>query len=143
MATLLLSWGGRQVPYRWAFITAMIAELAAHTIYERYLGPDLIREHTGFAVSFQYQKLPWDKFFGDFFKFMWQGVVLMGNNFRWYFANLTGGLTVFAWAAMAWLFSRVRAQNQAPPGSLQFKTFFGLLFAGWLAMLILMNALMV
>ena len=143
VATLLSFWVGPKVPYRWVFISAMAAGVVAHTIYGRYIGPDLIREHTGFAVSFQYQKLPWDQFFSGFFKFMWQGLQLMGNNFRWYFANLTGGLTLFVWAAMAWLFSRVRVQGQPQPGSLQFKNFFGLLFVGWLAMLILMNALMV
>lgn len=138
IVTLLAFWLGPKVPYRWIFISAMIAGLLAHTIYSRYIGPDLIRQHTGFAVSFQYQKLPWDKFFQSFFTFMWQGLVLMGNNFRYYFANLTGGLTLFVWAAMAWLFSRAR-----PQGESQLKSFFGLLFLGWLAMLILMNALMV
>ncbi len=143
IATLLAFWVGPPIPYRWVFITAMGAGLVAHTIYGRYIGPDLIRQHTGFVVSFEYQKLPWDKFFQDFFKFMWQGLELLGNDFRWYFANLTGGLTLFVWGAMAWLFSRVRAQGDARPGSLQLKNFFGLLFVGWLVMLILMNALMV
>jgi hypothetical protein len=137
IATLLAFWLGPPAPYRWVFVTAMIAGLVAHTIYGRYIGPDLIRQHTGFAVSFQYQKLPWDAFFKGFFKFMWQGLQLMGNNFRWYFANVTGGLTLFVWAAMAWMFSRVR------PASIRLQSFFGVLFVGWLVMLILMNALMV
>ena len=137
IVTLLAFWLGPPVPYRWIFISAMVGGLVAHTTYGRYIGPDLIRENTGFVVSFQYQKLPWDKFFEGFFKFMWQGLELLGNNFRWYLANLTGGLTLFVWAAMAWLFSQVR------PALIRVKTFFGVLFVGWLAMLILMNALMV
>jgi hypothetical protein len=143
MVTLLAFWLGPPVPHRWIFITAMAAGLLAHTVYARYIGPDLIRQHTGFAVSFQYQKLPWDQFFREFFKFIWQGLALLGNNFRWYFANLTGGLTLFVWAAMAWLFSRVRVQSDGRSSSLQLKSFFGILFVGWLVMLVLMNALMV
>ena len=141
--TVLAFWLGPPVPHRWLLITAMAAGVLAHKVYGHYIGPELIRKHTGFLVSFQYQKLPWEKFFQGFFGFMWDGLVLMGNNFRYYFANLTGGLTLFVWAAMAWLFSRVRVQNDPRPGSLQLKPFFGLLFIGWVLMLILMNAVMV
>ncbi|HKQ36515.1 MAG TPA: hypothetical protein VJ063_00475 [Verrucomicrobiae bacterium] len=143
MLTLLAFWVGPPIPYRWVLISAMVAGLAAHTIYGRYIGPDLIRQHTGFSVSFEYQKLPWGTFFEHFFRYIWDGIALMGNTFRWYFGNLTGGLTLFVWAAMAWLFSRVKVAADPRPGSLQFKTFFGILFIGWLALLIFMNSAMV
>lgn len=145
--TLVAFWVGPKIPYRGLLISAMVAGLLAHTIYGRYIGPDLIRKYTGFEVSFQYQKLPLDKFFEKLGTFLWQGSVLLVDNFRYYFANFTGGLTLFIWAGICWIFSkaRLRMEAAAAPASARFelKSFFAYVFLGWVGMLILMNALMV
>ena len=140
--TLLAFWFGPRIPFSTLLISAVVAGLIAHTIYGKYIGPDLIRKHTGFEVSFQYQKLPWEKFFDSLGTFLWQGTVLLLNNFRFYFANLTGGLTLFVWAAMCWVFNKYRLRTEPKPG-FELKPFFALLFVGWVLLLIVMNALMV
>jgi len=140
--TLIGFWLGPKIPFRVLLITSMAAALVVHTIYGKYIGPGLILKHTGFQVSFEYQKLPWSQFFDNFFKYIWQGIVLLLNNFRWYFGNFTGGLTLFVWAAICWMFSkpRVRRVDARPEPSL--KSFLAILFAGWIALLVFMNALM-
>jgi hypothetical protein len=137
---------GPKFPHWGLLLCGMSAGLVAHTIYGKFIGPGLIRNISGFQVSFEYQELPWDKLFKNSLTYLWHGVVLLINYFRYLFANLTGGLTLFAWAAMYWLFSQARLKSaQNGPGSpqrLEFKSFFGWVFLGWLGLLTGMNALM-
>jgi hypothetical protein len=144
--TLLAFAVGPKFPNRWLLICGMGAGLIAHTLYAKFIGPDLIRDISGFEVSFEYQKLPWDKLSEDWLTYLWQGTVLLINYFRYLFANLTGGLTLFVWAAMCRLFSKLRvnpaASGEASPQRMELKSFFGWIFIGWLGLLTIMNALM-
>lgn len=141
--TLFLFAAGPPIPHRGILIGAMAAAAIAHYAYSKAIAPGLIRELTGFDVSFQYQKLPLGQFFKGLFGYLWQGLLLLGNNIRFVLGNITGGLALIACAAMAWLFSRLRFASEPAGRAFEVKRFAGLLFVFWLLLLLGMNALMV
>lgn len=134
--TLLLFWLGPPVPHRGFLIGGLAAAAIAHYAYSKAITPGLIRDLNGFEVSFAYQKLPLEQFFKGLFGYVWQGIVLLGNNFRFVIGNLTGGLVLFVCAGMAWLFGKVRVAGEA-------RKFWAVLFLFWILLLVGMNALMV
>lgn len=141
--TLLLFSVGPGVPHRGIFIAALAAAAIGHYLYSKTIAPGLIRELNGFEVSFQYQKLPLEQFFKGLFGYLWQGIVLLGNNLRFVIGNLTAGLVLIVCAAMAWLFGQVRPASEPAKQGFELKKFWAALFVFWLLLLVGMNALMV
>jgi len=144
--TLVCSWAGPSVPYRGVFLTALAAALLAHSIYGYAIAPPLIERLTGFKVSFEYQKFPWDKLFQNFFFHFWKGFSLFLDSFRYFFANVPRGVAIFVVLGIIWLHAR-KGSPTAPPESTRFawlrQHYFGLLVALWVGLIIMMNVLMV
>jgi len=134
---------GPHLPHRAVYLTALLAALGVHSVYNYEIGPVLIRRLTGFEVSFEYQKLPLGELRPEH---LWQGTMLLLDNFRYFFGNVTRGLAVFLLGGMIWLYARARAPSLPPRNgrlSLESKGFFGLLLILWLVLIIVMNTLMV
>ena len=144
--TLALSFFGPHVPFRGLIMTGLLAGLLAHSVYGYVIAPPLIERLTGFKVSFEYQKFPFDKLFQHFFFYIWKGVALFLDTFRYFFANVPRGVAVFIVLGIIWLHARKRpgasSQEDARFPWVR-RHYFGLLVALWVALLIGMNVLMV
>jgi hypothetical protein len=138
----------------------LVAAIICHTAYSRLLAPPLIESVNGFVVSFEYQKLPWDKFFMHPIGYLKQGTNLLINHFRYFFGNVGGEASspvLFLWCGMLALFYQGTSASRSTVGApvpcqpdrvkewwiLSAKPRWSALFLFWIAALIAMYALMV
>jgi hypothetical protein len=144
--TLVFSLLGPPVPNRGVILTALSAGLLAHSIYGYAIAPPLIERLTGFKVSFEYQKFPLDKLFQNFHFYVWKGIALFLDTFRYFFANVSQGVALFIVLGMIWLYTKHAMTFGTPPNT-RFawvhQRAFGLLVALCVILIVVMNMLMV
>ena len=123
--------------------TAMIAAVLVHWFYGRYIGPVVIKKLTGFTVSFEYQKLPLKELFDKPFEFLWKGLTLTLDTFRWYLGNVTAVVAFGLWIIMTVVFARIQINIPAERAAMYTpKRLLGIIFVGWVVLIIGMTMLM-
>jgi hypothetical protein len=125
---------------------ALIAPLLLHTLYTRAVAPWLIYSVNGFTVSFEYQRLPWDKLFLHPAGYFQQGATLLVNHFRYFLGNMGEEAqlpVLIVWGAMVMLFYKAGGTRPGKGYWWLSGGRWGALFLFWVVALIGLYTLMV
>jgi hypothetical protein len=88
--------------------SALAAAVCLHTVYNKLIGPIVVKAVVGREVSFSYQKLPWSDFWPKWEGYLKDGLSLTGDTMGYFLGNITGPLAIclVVFAAGAIAFSR-------------------------------------
>ena len=91
----------------WIAVTALMAALVLHSIWNYYIGPLLIRHVNDVVVSFEYQKPQWNEFFNNPSIHLWRGLILMTNTLKSMLGNVSSSFCILFVFIAGYTLSRI------------------------------------